>query len=446
MNKNKAIRYEDGYLLGCLLGRGTIIPDKSPAKYLVTIRAAHHKYSPIGNAVVSELVKSKEALTSADLVNKCAELHDFHPRYVGMVIARYLVGWHPPRQVVPNPMIVRENKAWKINDEELAHEYLEWQDRYKDREFKILNQFIFGHLRDTAHYLGNLRDVRAETGPFLIKYWGMVIEIPELEFGLLKERYGIEEGDVCRSLSLPWSLIQNTDQEVLKEVVRGVADMIATFNRGPTMDVDSKIRKGLISHDAKLLRLSKNFNKDKMAKFFDKHGIKINLNRISDFEYLLEKISNEFGLDEIEKRFHIWRVQFSVYHENRQLPILLCRILQESLGVPVNCIGWAEEEKGAYARGTRDHLVRVCLYDLWSNFGKRLFYNTWKQNDYEKYAKWDVLVVKLLYELIDGTPSEISFCPRYRKREPHYVPLCRKYGCPRVQLDTLKKWTNTLPK
>jgi len=155
-----------------------------------------------------------------------------------------------------------------------------------------------------------------------------------------------------------------------------------------------------------------------------------NFNRESSEEFIrgLADTIGDFDYNPLMKPN--WRVQFSILFENPKLSVEICQLLQTKLNVPVFYIDYAGGK-----RKHRDHLLKVWVTAFErANFKDPLFYNVRKQEDFLTH-------LKEARESLDGLvklPSAIGYCPRKWRTIPDYVKSCRKSGCPRVAVKSLK--------
>lgn len=137
--------------------------------------------------------------------------------------------WHPPGKSVSRRMLVKEDKKWKINYPKLCKEFLRWQDLYLRRETIGIKDYVLKHLKDTTTFLATSPDYIEEISAFGITNHIIQCEITPQAFGVLKAKYGLEEGDIYRHARIPKTVF-NFTTEALHEFIRGLADTIATID------------------------------------------------------------------------------------------------------------------------------------------------------------------------------------------------------------------------
>lgn len=217
---------EEAYLLGCLFGRGSIETARTKNYYLV-FRIPFREYSPVAVETVKTLIKEPKGLTSKE-IREIPKVKVHRVINVGLMLNR-LRKWHPPRKFVKRHLLVKEKDRWKINDFKLANEFLKWQEIYLERETIGIKDYVLKHLRETTTFLATSPDYSEEVSEFGIVNHIITCEITPHTFGMLKSRYGLEEGDIYRHARIPKTIF-DFPKEALEEFVRGLADTIATID------------------------------------------------------------------------------------------------------------------------------------------------------------------------------------------------------------------------
>jgi hypothetical protein len=144
-------------------------------------------------------------------------------------IVQRLKYWHPPGKSVERRMLVKEKDKWKVGYPKLCKEFLQWQGLYLQRETIAIKDFVLKHLKDTTGFLATSPNYREEISAFGIINHTIECEITPQAFGILKSKYGLEEGDVYRHARVPKAIF-NSAPEALCEFIRGLADTIATID------------------------------------------------------------------------------------------------------------------------------------------------------------------------------------------------------------------------
>lgn len=220
------VAVEEAYLLGCLFGRGSIEAMKT-RNYQLIFRIPFREYSPVAVEIVKTLLKETEGLTSKEML-EIPKVKVHHVTNVGLMLNR-LRKWHPPRRFAKSPMLVRDNDQWKVNDNELAKEFLRWQEIYLERETVGIKDYVLQHLRDATAFLATSPDYSEEISEFGIVNHIIKCEITPHTFNALKSRYGLEEGDIYRHARIPKAMFDFA-KEAQQEFIRGLADTIATID------------------------------------------------------------------------------------------------------------------------------------------------------------------------------------------------------------------------
>jgi len=137
--------------------------------------------------------------------------------------------WHPPRRKASAPLLTKEGDRWRINHAALAREFLKWQNLYRERETIGIREYILKHLKTTATFLATNPVYEDEVASFGTINHKITCEITGYAFEALREKYGIEEGDLYRHMRIPEAVF-SYDVEALREFVRGMADTTATID------------------------------------------------------------------------------------------------------------------------------------------------------------------------------------------------------------------------
>lgn len=217
---------EEAYILGCLLGRGSIDIDKGG--YKLVLRFPHVSYDPIGESVVRALEVGKGGLTYKELLG-LPEVKTRGVMKLGLVLAR-LAQWHPPRVETRRSIISKRAGKWRIGDTGLTSEYLKWQKLYLQRE-NSWKDFVISQIKSAASFMASNIDSRVRIDQF--GHTTMVIEcgVPDLTVKYLKENYGLDTGDIYKHWGIPQVIMKEYSKELTEEFTRGLADTIATIDR-----------------------------------------------------------------------------------------------------------------------------------------------------------------------------------------------------------------------
>jgi len=222
----KGVAPEEAYLLGCLFGRGSIDVTKSKT-YNLVFRIPFRECSPVMVDIVNTLLKNPKGLSYQELLElpkvKAQNVVDLR------VVLRGLKYWHPPGRMMSRRMIVKDHDKWKIHDPRLCKEFIQWQELYLQREVVSVKDFVLRHLKDATTFIATNPDYMEELSAFGVINHIIKCEITPHAFGVLKSKYGLEEGDIYRHARIPKSVF-SFPVEALQEFVRGLADTIATVD------------------------------------------------------------------------------------------------------------------------------------------------------------------------------------------------------------------------
>jgi len=319
---------EEAYLLGCLYARGSIEETKSG--YRLIFRIPYHRYSPLGQAIIEAMLKSESEFTPKDLLSIPKMRAGNIPIESIQRIIASLKRYYPPHKPVKKPLLVRDEKGWKINNLDLANEYMDWQKKYMEREVKSIS-FVLKHLSETASALTTSLRASYEPSSFYVTYATIECEIPSLFFERLKSEYALDVGDIYRIARVP-KKIMSFPKESLEDFMRGIADAGVHFDRAPLWKMYPRrlwhVRFGVVNTNP---------------------GLAFDICTI------------------LQGRLHI--------------PVFC-----------INWAGIGKGRK-RHKRGGRDHFAEVWALNL-RNFARPLLYNTWKQEEFEKCLKDDELTLK----------------------------------------------------
>jgi len=223
---SKGVAPEEAYLLGCLFGRGSIDVTKSKT-YTLVFRIPFRECSPVMVDIVNTLLKNPKGLSYQELLElpkvKAQNVVDLR------VMLRGLKYWHHPGRMMPRGIVVKDRDRWKIKDQKLCKEFIQWQELYLQREVVGIKDFVLRHLKDATTFIATSPDYSEELSAFGVINHMIKCEITPHAFGVLKSKYGLEEGDIYRHARIPKSVF-GSSVEALQEFVRGLADTIATVD------------------------------------------------------------------------------------------------------------------------------------------------------------------------------------------------------------------------
>lgn len=362
-----SIAPEEAYLLGCLYTRGSV--EQTATGYSIKLRIPYHVYSPIGIYIVDALLAEKKQMALAD-IEKLPKIQARRLTTADVSKAlRQVKKWYPPHKPSPQPLLSKDaSNRWKIHNESLAEEYLDWQEKYKDRELKSVG-FVLNHLRKTAAAItGNIK-VDYEPSAFHVRYATIDCEIPSLFFQRLKSDYSLDVGEIYKVARIP-DRIKSFDIIGLQEFVRGCADAGAHFDR-----------------------------------------------------------MTPWQIRKMKRAERLWHVRLGVVNSNPALAFDYCRILQDKLHIPIFVINWAGigDSRRTHIRGGRDHFAEFWVLNF-KDFPDPLFYNTWKQEEFKEHLSQDQ---STLAKLGMKSLADLRPCPRTTQLRK-YMKSCLTLGCPHL--------------
>jgi hypothetical protein len=305
---------EEAYILGCLYGRGSLEQEK------IVLRFPHVAYDPIGRAIVRELLDRSEGL-SLERLYDIPSVKRENIKNLGLKLGK-LKNWHPPRVAAESSLLEHKDNVWRINDIELAKEYLKWQEIYLERE-RSWKDYVIKTLGNVSSFMASQINIFEKIDRF--GHLNLIVEckIQPVVLHYLRNTYNIDIGDIYlhNSLSDSTTIFESYDRLLKEHFVRGLADTIATIDRY--------------------------ISKDKPAYRIQFSVINSNLRLPIDICLLLQKY-----------------LQIPVYYIGwAALP--------------------NEGKNKTYAgRGTRDHLVKVWVVNFEHRFNMPLFMNTAKQEEF----------------------------------------------------------------
>jgi len=369
----------EAYFIGVLLGRGSIensdkhFADGTPyGKYVLRIPSFRH--TPLGKSIIETLLQHKNGLNSKSVIAKSPELTAnplITSRVVGQFCGLRLKNWHPISLQVSRPLLTKEQTRWKISHVELAKRYLIEQHKYFERNQRSLN-FVVTHLQDTLkHFSVHIHIRSPEAGPFNMEYFSIECHMPPSVFTMLNNKYELSLGDAYRHLILPKSIL-NYSVDEKQELIRGLADATAHFDKGPYWYGNGK--EGL------------------------------------------------------------WQVRLTLLADSKpELAVQLCRLIQEDLDLPVLSINWIKGDmprKKEYRGGRERHII-LWVSNIRKHFPSPFFRNAWKEEFLEECWQEDKKIIKnVLGRKRRIVKNIISKCPRTSK-QLEYSTACIAYGCVR---------------
>jgi hypothetical protein len=217
---------EEAYLIGCLIGRG--VTQRSGNQYRLIFRIPFREFDPVGREIVGTLLQHPTGRSHSQLLN-LSVARAKNLRNLGNRLGR-LRRWNPPTRIVPGNLIEKVGARWRIGDNEKAREYLRRQKRLLDREHSAIKEYVLRHLTQALSSVSNHVDYSEDVLSFGITDHAISVEIDRQSFNQLRTRYHIGLGEVHRTNRLP-SIIYASPRNVQEEFVRGLADIIGSFDK-----------------------------------------------------------------------------------------------------------------------------------------------------------------------------------------------------------------------
>ena len=217
---------EEAYLVGCLMGRGVI--KRRGARYRLIFRIPFREYDPVGKDIVDTLLRQPAGLSHSQLLN-LPVVRAKNLRNLGNKLGK-LRRWNPPTRIVPGSVVEKVGGRWRIGDARKAGEYLRRQKRLLDREHSAIKDYVLRHLLEALSSVSNQLEYSEDVLSFGITDHAISCEIDQQSFLRLRRLYNLNIGELHKTSRLP-SIIYASPRNVQEEFVRGLADIIGSFDK-----------------------------------------------------------------------------------------------------------------------------------------------------------------------------------------------------------------------
>jgi len=273
----------EAYLIGILLGRGSI--EQAKSAYFLIFRFPYRRYNPAQVAVIRHLLKHGSA-SSQELANiPSLRMKGTSVRQVSRAL-QLVRNWHPAHKKTRGYVVTydRKRKEWSVGNEHDCKDFLDEQRKFKEREISSTN-FLIEHIQNISRDMGHDIEIKKEASSFMVNYLVLKCKISNVLFQKLKEEYELDIGDVYRHMRIP-EAVNSYNRNQLEEFFRGVADATVHFDRAPIWEW--------------------------MGKYED--------NRL-------------------------WQLRFASVCDNPTFIFDLCHLMQDKLNIPIFIINWAGLDK-----------------------------------------------------------------------------------------------------
>jgi hypothetical protein len=289
----------EAYLIGALLGRGSIEQVKNG--YSLIFRFPYRSYNPTQVTIINYLVENGASKASEIAKTPSLRIENISSRQVSRAL-QLVRKWHPSHRETRGQVVnySKQNKLWSIENEEDCADFLEEQEKFKEREISSTD-FLIDHIQSITKDMGQNIEIKKVSSSFMVNYLTLNCNISNILYRKLKKEYDLDIGDVYRHMGIP-KAIANYNQHELEEFFRGVADATVHFDRAPIWEW--------------------------MGRYSD--------NRL-------------------------WQLRFASVCDNPRFIFDLCQLMQNKLDIPVFIINWAGLDS---YRGKRDIFIEVWAVNL----------------------------------------------------------------------------------
>jgi len=331
--RNLSISGNEAYLIGALLGRGSIVQTKNG--YSLVFRFPYRQYNPVQVAIVEFLSKYKPSVSSklSNIPALKAENVSVHQISRALQLLR---DWHPSHKETRGQVISynKKTKKWGISNKQDCRDFIEEQQKFKEREVSSTD-FVIKHIQTVTRDLGGNIQIEKKASSFMVTYLTLTCEISAILFNKLQAEYGLDVGDVYRHMRIP-KVVNSYSKDQIEEFFRGIADTTVHFDRAPIWDWMSE------GEDSRLWQL-------RFASVCDNPGL------IFDLCYIMQDILkipifviNWAGLDKYRGKRDIFAEVWALNVEDFPMPLFYNTWKQEHLET---CI--AEDKKKLNAKKMR---------------------------------------------------------------------------------------------
>jgi len=192
-------------------------------------RIPFREYDPVGSDIVDALMQQPTGLTHANLLD-LPIVRARNLRNLGFKLGR-LKRWNPPGRMMPGSIIEKDDSGrWRIEDQRKATEYTTRQKTLFDREHSAIRDYMLRHLAQALASISSYFRYSEDLLSFDIINHVISCEIDQQTFNRLRRRYELSLGQLHRTSRLP-PIICRSSRNVQEEFVRGLADVIGSFDR-----------------------------------------------------------------------------------------------------------------------------------------------------------------------------------------------------------------------
>lgn len=278
-----AVSGNEAYLIGALLGRGSI--EQVKKGYSLIFRFPYRRYSPIQVAIIKYLLKHG-SISSSELANiPPLRVEDVSPRQVSRAL-QIVRNWHPPHRETRGHVVKynKKSKKWSVGNKNDCKDFLVEQQKFKDREISSTD-FVIEHIQSIARDMGENVQIKKELSSFMVNYLTLKCRISNILYQKLKKQYNLDVGDIYRHMRIP-ETVNSYHQDQLEEFFRGIADATVHFDRAPI------------------------------------------------WEWMADYEDNR-----------LWQLRFASVCDNPGFVFDLCHLMQDKLDIPIFIINWAGLDK-----------------------------------------------------------------------------------------------------
>jgi len=217
---------EEAYLVGCLMGRGVI--QRRNTQYGLLFRIPFREYDPVGTEIVRTLLQQPAGLPHSQLLNLPAARAK-NLSNLGNKLGK-LKRWNPPTRIVPGSVVEKTNRRWRIGNVAKARMYRRRQRTLLRREHSAIKDYVLLHLMQALSSISNRVQYSQNVLSFGITDHVISCEMDRQSFNRLRRRYDLDLGELHKTNRLP-PIIYASSRNVQEEFVRGLADIVGSFDR-----------------------------------------------------------------------------------------------------------------------------------------------------------------------------------------------------------------------
>jgi hypothetical protein len=191
-------------------------------------RIPFREYDPVGTDIVNNLLQEPAGLSHSQLLDLPATRAK-NLRNLGNKLGK-LKRWNPPTRIVPGNVVEKVSGKWRIGDAGKADEFLRRQKRLLDREHSAIKDYVLSHLLEALSSVSSQQEYSEDVLSFGITDHAISCDIDLQSFNRLRRLYDLNLGELHKTNRLP-SIIYASSRNVQEEFVRGLADIIGSFDK-----------------------------------------------------------------------------------------------------------------------------------------------------------------------------------------------------------------------